>query len=1096
MDLGTAVAKISLDISGLKSGASQASSILRSLDSAGANAFSGMDKALNDLSAQLANVGSQRMDIDVTQAIGGTQQLAVAIEDVEAKIDAASSSSLTIDSAEATGALQAVALAVDDVTSKVAASGGVVFGLNTTEAIAGLTQVRSEAQDAITAIQSASGAQFDVNTTAAIASLTQVATAADDVMAQLASADSATIAISVTTDQLDAASRAVQELRQTVGQNMTATVTIGGLGELDAATSQAVRTREAIGGIGDEAPSINLSGLNSDLNQAVALADQLKGSLSGLGTIGFGAGLAGLLIAPLVQGIKTAAQLEQSLKNVEVALGNVSKTDLGRLDRAIRDIGSATEYSAKEIAQVAEALAKAGYDVTDMIDGQMLPAVANLASATGSDLQTAVTGVVQAMATWSPAIVDASIAMTDASRAADILTVAANSSSADIQDIIAGMRNLGPIVSQMGVGFDEAAAAISIFTNYGMKGADAGISLARGLQNLNEPTSEAAKLMQELGIAVFDVQGKFIGFEQLFGQLSNAMRDMTEQQRFTTISLLFGAEAADAYALAVSMGVDPLVATIQAMQQQGVAAEQAAEKTNTLSGAWSRLQEATATALGGLAGGLVGPITLLATMVDGVVSMFGALPSEVQQGIGAIVGFAGALLAATTVINLTRAAMAAMNLSIGSLTGVPAAIGALRSLTTALAATRVGMAALAIATGPVGIAIAAIGAAAVVIGGIWLKQKHDAEELAKAYAELDKAIESNNKRIGDARSQGLTKLADDMEKATTKIREAIGKVTLSLAESQADWNEALVQSVQNVPDGADVNAAPLIAFFDTVWGRAALEWGKSSDRVSDTLVFGLENGFMSAADRMEASRLMDDFYTLFAPTPSDIAAIESSMEPIYELLSNPKIDQSKVWAKIDEIIANNISDGHLNLQGVVKDINEFATASNTAAGAVELMAKPFAGMTKQAQEWAYMLDDLRLKGNDVAASQIQNMDQYFKAIVTTSGDQAEQVAAAQDRLNRAIADGSVDVHAIATNFAYYKSLLDQGLISQDTYNMAISNTIANMSDFASATDDAAASQARLAKQLEDNKRYAEATGDAIAEIFRMDTGDYPLKRQL
>lgn len=1090
--LGEAYAKITLDVSGLTGSAGKAAQALRALDGLGKGAFDGLEKSADSVGKRIDALRGMTVDINTSAAEGALTGLGSAAQDTASTIDAMGGMQFDVDASAAIASMEEVRVNAQDAAAAVTAAGGVVFGLNTTEAVAGLTQVRTEAQDAVAAITAASGASFDINTSAAVASLLAISTATQDVEAQLASASSSTLAISVTMDQLNAASRAVQELRQTVGQTMTATVSIGGLGELEAATSEAVRTREAIGGIGDAAPSINLGGLNGDLSQATALASELASNLRGLGSIGLGAGLAGLLIAPLVQGIQTAAQLEQSLKNVEVALGNVSKADLGRLGQSIRDIGSDTQFSAKEIAEVAESLAKAGYDVSDMIDGKMLPAVANLASATGSDLQTAVTGIVQAMATWSPAIVDSSIAMTDASRAADILTVAANSSSADIQDIIAGMRNLGPVVSQMGVGFDEAAAAISIFTNYGLKGADAGISLARGLQNLNQPTSEASKLMQELGISVFDVQGKFVGFEQLFGQLSNAMRGMTDEARFTTISLLFGAEAADAYALAVSMGVDPLVATVNAMQQTGIAADQAAEKTNTLSGAWQRLSEASSTALGSLAGGLVGPLTVLTSVLDGAVGIFGGLPTAVQQAIGGLAGFVGSILAVVTAVNLTRAAMAAMNLSFGSITGVSAAIGALRNLGSALAATRVGMAALAIATGPIGIALAAVGVAAAVIGGIWLKQRHDAAELAKAYAELDKAIEANNTRIGDTRKNGMTQLADDMEKATVKIREAIDKVTLSLADSQKDWQSAMEQSLN--ADG--FNIQPITEFFDTVWGRAALEWGKSTGKVSETLVTNLSEGILTAADQIELGGFMDEFYKSFTPTPQDITAIENSMTPIYDLLANPKIDQSKVWAEIDSIIAKNMSDGHLNLQGVVNDINAFATASTTAAGSVELMAKPFAGMTKEAQEWAYMLDDLRLKGNEVAANQIQNMDQYFNAIVTTSGDQANQAAAAQDRLNAAIANGSVDVHAIATNFAYYKSLLDQGLISQDTYNYVISNTVANMSDFASATDDAAAAQARLAKQLDDNKKYAKATGDAIAEIFRMDTGEYPLKRQL
>lgn len=1115
MSLGTISASINLDISGLSGSASKVASIFNGMSSLGKDAFSGFDSAVDSVGKRIDSLRGTKIDIDTGGATGSLQGVATAADDVTSSIkaasgtsfdvetgaavaslsqvdsaaqsatsavQAASGTSFSIETGSAIGDLAQVSAAAQDVGSAVTAASGVVFGLQASEALSGLQQVASAAQDAASAIQAAGGSSFDINTSDALGQLSAIGTAAQSLSAELQSVSGQTIAISVTRDQIDAALNAVTELRAATGQGMTAAISISGIGELESATTAATQTREAIGDISSAAPSIDFSGTVSQLNDATTAAEQLKGILSGLGSIGLGAGFAGLLLGPIIEGIRGATQLEQSFKNVEVALGNVTKTDLGRLESSIKNIGSATQYSAKEIANVAEELAKAGYTVTDMIDGKMLPAVANLASATGTDLNTAVTAVVQAMATWSPSLVDASIAMTDAGRAADILTVAANSSSADIQDIIAGMRNLGPVAAGLGISFDTAAAAISVFTNFGIKGADAGVSLARGLSNLSTPTAEAAIKMKELGISIFDAQGKFVGLESVFGQMSNALRGMSQEQQFTTIGLLLGAEAQDVYSIAVQQGVDPLNAIVAAMQQQGVASEQAAARTQTLSGAMQRLQEATSTALAGMAGGFVGPLTFIASTIDVLVSTFGNLPSAILQPIGAMAGFVGGAIALVSTINLARTAIGLMGTSIGQLTGISKAISLLKGLQVAFAETALGARALAIATGPIGIALLAIGVVAGVIGTIWLKNKQSAQEAAKAFAEMTAAIQKNDDAIGGKRAAGMTKLADDMEKATTMIRKAVADVSKSLEESQKDFTNLI----------ANGSAQDLGKFFDTVWGKAALEWGKSSKLISDTTYDVLSKGTVEGINQAspviqgEASMLMTEFYKSFKPSPGDITALEGSLDPVYKLLENPNIDPDKVWTGLGDIISKNIVDGKVDIQGATASINEWVTSMNTAAGAATLMKDNLSSLTSGQIDFTASIDRLRLNGNDSMANDLEAVS---SSIVDLSGKYAE-FGDAQKRIMDAVGTGNIDVPRLNGELTNLKMLYDTGAISADQYGKVLLGISLDTNFYAKATDDAWTSQEKLNKQMQDNVKYAKESATAYDEINRARTGEH------
>lgn len=370
----------------------------------------------------------------------------------------------------------------------------------------------------------------------------------------------------------------------------------------------------------------------NDVSQSVSRAgsgfDRLKAGALGLCTA---------LIAPMGLGLQSALQLEQGIANLNASLGGVDASTLNQLSTSIQQIGADSQFSATQVAAVADELARGGFSVEEILNGAT-KAVVDLSQATGADLMTSVGGITAAMNIWDPAIVGVENGLTDAAQAADIFTVAANESSADVGDIIAGMRNLGPVAGQMGIGFDEAAAAIAMMTNYGLKGADAGVSLARGLTNLADPTSEAAAKMQELGIAAFDTQGEFVGFPSLFNQLNSSMKSMDDQTKLSTLSMIFGAEAADAMALAIAAGEDPLLAIMDAMGMTGAAAEQSALRMDTLGAQFETLKEGAMTFLGSLVQGLIPGLRWLVDGANAVVDVLMKIPGPIKTIIGAIAG--------------------------------------------------------------------------------------------------------------------------------------------------------------------------------------------------------------------------------------------------------------------------------------------------------------------------------------------------------------------------------------------------------------------------------------------------------------------------
>lgn len=364
-------------------------------------------------------------------------------------------------------------------------------------------------------------------------------------------------------------------------------------------------------------------------------------------------GLGTALIAPMSLGLKAAADLEQSVANLNASFGGLDTGTLDNLSAKLQDIAVNSQYSATEVAAIGDGLAKAGFTVDEVMNGAT-QAVVDLSQATGDGLQPAMDAVITSMSIWSEEIVGVENAMTDSTRIADIFTIAANNSSAGVSDINAGMRSLGPVAAGLGIPLEDSAAAIALFTNYGLKGADAGVSLARGLSNLADPASnldsELGTLglsMEGLGIQAFDLEGNFVGFPTLFEQLNTGMSGLDDQTKQAALGMIFGAEAADVMALAIATGADPLQALIDLMGESGAAAEQSALRMDTLGAQFDTLKEGALTFLGSLVSGLIPGLRFVVDGANDVLDVLMKIPAPIKAIVGGIAGGLAAFAAIT-----------------------------------------------------------------------------------------------------------------------------------------------------------------------------------------------------------------------------------------------------------------------------------------------------------------------------------------------------------------------------------------------------------------------------------------------------------------
>lgn len=242
--------------------------------------------------------------------------------------------------------------------------------------------------------------------------------------------------------------------------------------------------------------------------------------------------------------------------------------------------------SAADAAQAMTELAKAGFSVDESIAGAkgtlQLAAAAQVDAGKAAEIQ-------------ANALLAFGLKADYAAKAADVLSNAANASSAEITDVAQALQSGGAVANQFGLKLEDTAAAIGLLANNGIKGSDAGTLLKSALLALTDTSNPAQGAIEELGLTVYDAQGRFVGLEKLFGDLQAASQRMTPEMYQAATTTLFGSDAARLAGIAAKDGAAGYDQMRDAMEKQGSAAKLAAAQNQGLPGVIERLKNAAET---------------------------------------------------------------------------------------------------------------------------------------------------------------------------------------------------------------------------------------------------------------------------------------------------------------------------------------------------------------------------------------------------------------------------------------------------------------------------------------------------------------------
>ena len=368
------------------------------------------------------------------------------------------------------------------------------------------------------------------------------------------------------------------------------------------------------------------AGLNRVGDRVSGLGKSFRGAGIALGGAAFG------LAGSLSGAVFAAANFEQAIADVN-SVADLSVTELDSVKNLALQIGQATSFSATEGAAAIGELVKAGVPLQDVLDGAAMGA-ANLAAAAGIEIPEAATIMSNAMNMFG-------IAGSDAARVADVFAAAANASATDVGELGMALSQGGSAAAALGIPLEDTVAALALFSNYGIRGSDAGTSLKTMLTMLASPTEEAAALMQNLGIQAFDASGNFVGMEALAGNLQTALSGLSAEQRMAALSTIFGADAQRVANILFQEGAAGVAAMTDATSQQGAAAEMAQKRMDTLKGAIETLKGSIETIMIAIGIGLLPVLRKGAEFLTGLANRFLSLNPRLQK----FIGIAGAVTA-------------------------------------------------------------------------------------------------------------------------------------------------------------------------------------------------------------------------------------------------------------------------------------------------------------------------------------------------------------------------------------------------------------------------------------------------------------------
>lgn len=264
-----------------------------------------------------------------------------------------------------------------------------------------------------------------------------------------------------------------------------------------------------------------LGGLAGGLDKAFGTAAKVGAAAIGAVTTG--------VSAFTKSSVDAGMAFDKAMAQVAATSGK-SVGEIGELREFAQQMGATTAFSATQAAEALNYMALAGYDSETSM--KMLPSVLNLAAAGDMDLARASDMVTDAQTALGLSLDETSIMV-------DQMAKASSTTNTSVEQLGDAFLTIGGNAKSVKGGTAELSSVLGALADNGIKGSEAGTHLRNILLAMNPTTDAAAQAWEDLGVQAYDAEGNLRPLDQIFGELNEAMEDMTDQERTDLISKMF-----------------------------------------------------------------------------------------------------------------------------------------------------------------------------------------------------------------------------------------------------------------------------------------------------------------------------------------------------------------------------------------------------------------------------------------------------------------------------------------------------------------------------------------------------------------------------
>lgn len=282
-----------------------------------------------------------------------------------------------------------------------------------------------------------------------------------------------------------------------------------------------------------------------------------------------------------------AAKFEHAMSGVNaVTLGQIENMD--ELKQKAKDLGRTTTFTAVQVGQAMEILARAGLKGGEIDDA--IEPILKAAEAGGAGIDETAKVIISTMKGmgWEFA------KTTDA---ANIFALISARTKTTITELGEGMSKVAPVAKQFGLKFEEVAATVALLQDVGIEASMSGTQMKTMLTKLAQLTPKATKRFKRLGIVIEDgVSGNMKQLPELIAAigegLSKAGGNMDKVGAIAAAVGLRGATAANQLVAAWESGrLDELLTEIR-NRSDTVAGDMAEMRLDNLVGDMIKLKSA------------------------------------------------------------------------------------------------------------------------------------------------------------------------------------------------------------------------------------------------------------------------------------------------------------------------------------------------------------------------------------------------------------------------------------------------------------------------------------------------------------------------